>query len=137
MRIDRRSKSDLPENSKIVTPSTDGELEVALTSNCFIANPDGSIPVIDEGVDFDVKSLDEYRQQGQILEPIGIRMSGSEIDLIKLSDNSIVSKERAYYLAREGLLSGVITARSRYGEGYIKNSNDGNEENNLQNLPKF
>lgn len=137
MRIDKRSKSDLPENSKIVTPSSDAELESALTSNCFIADPDGSIPMVTGGVDFDAKSLDEYRQQGQVLEPTGIRMKGSEIDLIKLSDNSIVSKERAYYLAKEGLLSGVITARSKYGECYIKNSNDGNEENNLQNLPKF
>jgi hypothetical protein len=52
----------------------------------------------------------------------------------KLSDGSIVDKQRGVALAKEGGIYGVGVA-SRNGTEYLKSIPDGTEANNLSNLP--
>lgn len=89
------------------------------------------------GIHFDDKSLQDYLNEGQKRKVVAVKMSGSEIDLLKLDDGSIVSKRRAFDLANNGILAGYITAESKTGEPYIRTAGDGVESNNLQQLPRF
>jgi len=52
----------------------------------------------------------------------------------KLSDGRVVSKEEGVALARNGEISGVGIS-SRKGNEYLKSLPDGQEDNNLGNLP--
>ena len=52
----------------------------------------------------------------------------------QLSDDSIVEKQQAVYLAKQGEIAGVSIAH-RGDTEYLKSIPDGSENNNLGNLP--
>ncbi|KRQ85806.1 hypothetical protein ABG79_02410 [Caloramator mitchellensis] len=60
-----------------------------------------------------------------------------EIVAYKLSDGKIVSKEEGVRLASEGQIEGVRVGTSKKGEKYLRSLPDGNDDNNLDNLPEF
>ena len=59
---------------------------------------------------------------------------GGRITGYQLSDNSIVEKQQAVNMAKQGQIAGVGIAH-RGDTEYLKSIPDGNENNNLGNLP--
>jgi hypothetical protein len=64
----------------------------------------------------------------------GLVREGGRITGYQLSDNTIVEKEQAVRLARQGGIAGVGIAH-RGDTEYLKSIPDGSENNNLGNLP--
>lgn len=62
---------------------------------------------------------------------------GHEVNVaFKLDNGEILDVEQAYSYAQEGKLEGVVAAE-REGTKYIRGVNDGDDNNNLDNLPTF
>ena len=60
--------------------------------------------------------------------------AGGRVTGYQLSDNSIVEKQQALSMARQGQIAGVGIAH-RGDTEYLKSIPDGSENNNLGNLP--
>jgi len=65
---------------------------------------------------------------------VGLVKEGGRITGYQLSDNSIVEKQQAVNMARQGQIAGVGIAH-RGDTEYLKAIPDGSENNNLSNLP--
>ena len=65
---------------------------------------------------------------------IGLVKEGVRITGYQLSDNSIVAKQQAVNMAKQGQIAGVGIAH-RGDTEYLKSIPDGSENNNLGNLP--
>mgnify|MGYP003296755527 CR=1 FL=1 len=65
---------------------------------------------------------------------IGLVKEGGRITGYQLSDNTVVSKQNAVVMAKQGQISGVGIAH-RGDTEYLKSIPDGSENNNLGNLP--
>ena len=65
---------------------------------------------------------------------VGLVKEGSRITGYQLSDNSIVEKQQAVDMAKQGQIAGVGIAH-RGDTEYLKSIPDGTENNNLGNLP--
>ena len=65
---------------------------------------------------------------------IGLVKEGGRITGYQLSDNSIVEKQQAVYMAKQGHIAGVGIAH-RGDTEYLKSIPDCRENNNLGNLP--
>lgn len=65
---------------------------------------------------------------------VGLVKEGGRITGYQLSDNSIVEKQQAVNMAKQGQIAGVGIAH-RGDTEYLKAIPDGNENNNLSNLP--
>ena len=65
---------------------------------------------------------------------VGLVKEGGRITGYQLSDNSIVEKQQAVNMAKQGQIAGVGIAHRRNTE-YLKAIPDGSENNNLSNLP--
>ena len=65
---------------------------------------------------------------------VGLVKEGGRITGYQLSDNSIVEKQQAVDMAKQGEISGVGIAHRRDME-YLKSIPDGSENNNQGNLP--
>ena len=65
---------------------------------------------------------------------VGLVKEGGRITGYKLSDNSIVEKQKAVNMAKQGEIAGVGIAH-RGDTEYLKSIPDGSENNNLGNLP--
>ena len=65
---------------------------------------------------------------------IGLVKEGGRITGYQLSDNSIVEKQQAVDMAKQGQIAGVGIAH-RGDTEYLKSIPDGSENNNLRNLP--
>ena len=65
---------------------------------------------------------------------IGLVKEGSRITGYQLSDNSIIEKQQAVNMAKQGQIAGVGIAH-RGDTEYLKSIPDGSENNNLGNLP--
>lgn len=65
---------------------------------------------------------------------VGLVKQGGRITGYQLSDNSIVEKQQAVNMARQGRIAGVGIAH-RGDTEYLKSIPDGSENNNLGNLP--
>ena len=64
----------------------------------------------------------------------GLVKEGGRITGYQLSDNSIVEKQQAVDMAKQGQIAGVGIAH-RGDTEYLKSIPDGSENNNLGNLP--
>ena len=64
----------------------------------------------------------------------GLVKEDGRITGYQLSDNSIVEKQQAVDMAKQGQIAGVGIAH-RGDTEYLKSIPDGNENNNLSNLP--
>ena len=65
---------------------------------------------------------------------VGLVKEGGRITGYQLSDNSIVEKQQAVDMAKQGQIAGVGIAH-RGDTEYLKSIPDGTENNNLGNLP--
>jgi len=65
---------------------------------------------------------------------VGLVKEGGRITGYQLSDNSIVEKQQAVDMAKQGQIAGVGIAHREDTE-YLKSIPDGSENNNLGNLP--
>ena len=65
---------------------------------------------------------------------VGLVKEGGRITGYQLSDNSIVPKQQAVDMAKQGAIAGVGIAH-RGDTQYLKSIPDGSENNNLSNLP--
>lgn len=65
---------------------------------------------------------------------VGLVKEGGRITGYQLSDSSIVEKQQAVDMAKQGRIAGVGIAH-RKGTEYLKAIPDGSENNNLGNLP--
>ena len=65
---------------------------------------------------------------------IGLVKEGGRITGYQLSDHSVVEKQQAVELAKQGQIAGVGIAH-RGDTEYLKSIPDGSENNNLGNLP--
>lgn len=65
---------------------------------------------------------------------VGLVKEGGRITGYQLSDNTVVEKRQALNMAKQGQIAGVGIAH-RGDTEYLKSIPDGNENNNLGNLP--
>ncbi len=65
---------------------------------------------------------------------VGLVKEGGRITGYQLSDNSVVEKQQAVDMAKQGQIAGVGIAH-RGDTEYLKSIPDGSENNNLGNLP--
>jgi hypothetical protein len=65
---------------------------------------------------------------------IGLVKEGGKITGYQFSDNSIIKKQQAVDMAKQGQIAGVGIAH-RGDTEYLKSIPDGSENNNLGNLP--
>lgn len=61
---------------------------------------------------------------------------GGRVTGYQLADGRVLSKENGIALAKQGGIAGVGIA-NRKGSEYLKSLPDGNEDNNLSNLPSI
>ena len=65
---------------------------------------------------------------------VGLVKEGGKVKGYQLSDNSVVDKQQAVNMAKQGQIAGVGIAH-RGDTEYLKSIPDGSENNNLGNLP--
>ena len=88
-----------------------------------------------DGQEFVKQTLDQIPQANSNAKRIiGLVKEGGRITGYHLSDNSIVDKQQAVNMAKEGKIAGVGIAH-RGDTEYLKSIPDGSENNNLGNLP--
>ena len=81
------------------------------------------------------QTLDQIPQANSNAKRIvGLVKKGGRITGYQLSDNSIVEKQQAVDMAKQGQIAGVGIAH-RGDTEYLKSIPDGSENNNLSNLP--
>lgn len=81
------------------------------------------------------QTLDEIPQANSNAKRItGLVKEGGRITGYRLSDNTLVEKQQAVNMAKQGQVAGVGIAH-RGDTEYLKSIPDGNENNNLSNLP--
>ena len=81
------------------------------------------------------QTLDQIPQTSPNAKRItGLVKEGGRITGYQLSDNTIVEKQQAVNMAKQGQIAGVGIAH-RGDTQYLKSIPDGNENNNLSNLP--
>ena len=81
------------------------------------------------------QTLDQIPQANSNAKQIvGLLKEGGRITGYQLSDNSIVEKQQAVNMAKQGQIAGVGIAHRGDAE-YLKSIPDGSEKNNLGNLP--
>jgi hypothetical protein len=81
------------------------------------------------------QTLDQIPQANSNAKRIvGLVKEGGRITGYQLSDNSIVEKQQAVDMAKQGQIAGVGIAH-RGDTEYLKSIPDGSENNNLGNLP--
>jgi hypothetical protein len=92
--------------------------------------------VIDlDGKELVKQTLDQIPQANSNAKRIvGLVKEGGRITGYQLSDHSIVEKQQAVSMAKQGQIAGVGIAH-RGDTEYLKSIPDGSENNNLGNLP--
>ena len=91
--------------------------------------------MIIDGKELVKQTLDQIPQANSNAKRIvGLIKKGGRITGYQLSDNSIVEKQQAVNMAKQGQIAGVGIAH-RGDTEYLKSIPDGTENNNLSNLP--
>ena len=81
------------------------------------------------------QTLDQIPQaQAGAMRITGLVKKGGRITGYQLSDNTVLEKQQAVELAKQGQIAGVGIAH-RGDTEYLKSIPDGSENNNLGNLP--
>ena len=82
-----------------------------------------------------LQTLDQIpKNSNNAKEIIGLVKKGGRITGYQLSDNTVVEKQQAVNMAKQGQIAGVGIAH-RGDTEYLKSIPDGSENNNLGNLP--
>lgn len=88
-----------------------------------------------DGKELAKQTLDQIpKQQANAKRIIALVKQGGRITGYKLSDSTIVDKQQAVSMAKQGYIAGVGIAH-RGDTQYLKSIPDGEENNNLGNLP--
>ena len=88
-----------------------------------------------EGKEFLKQTLDQIPQaKADAKRIVGLVKEGGRITGYQLSDNSVVEKQQAVNMAKQGQIADVGIAH-RGDTEYLKSIPDGSENNNLGNLP--
>lgn len=88
-----------------------------------------------DGQELVKQTLDQIPQaNSNAKQIIGLVKEGGRITGYQFSDNSIVEKQHAVNMAKQGQIAGVGIAHRRNTE-YLKSIPNGNEQDNLGNLP--
>lgn len=88
-----------------------------------------------DGKELAKQTLDQIpRPDSNAKRIIGLVKEGGRITGYQLSDHSIVEKQQAVDMAKQGRIAGVGIAHRGDNE-YLKSIPDGSENNNLGNLP--
>ena len=88
-----------------------------------------------DGKELVKKTLNQIPQVNANAKRIaGLVKEGGKITGYQLSDNSVVEKQQAVNMAKQGQIAGVGIAH-RGDTEYLKSIPDGSENNNLGNLP--
>lgn len=88
-----------------------------------------------DGQELAKQTLDQIPQaNANAKRIIGLVKEGGRITGYQLSDETFVSKPEAVSMAKQGQIAGVGIAH-RGDTEYLKSIPDGNENNNLSNLP--
>jgi hypothetical protein len=88
-----------------------------------------------DGKELVKQTLDQIPQANSSTKRIiGLVKEGGRITGYQLSDNSIVEKQQAVDMAKQGQIAGVGIAH-RGDTEYLKSIPDDSENNNLSNLP--
>ena len=83
------------------------------------------------------QTLDQIPQpQANAKRIVGLVKEGGRVTGYQLSDDSIVEKQQAVDMARQGQIAGVGIAHRNDTE-YLRSIPDGSENNNLSNLPSI
>ena len=83
------------------------------------------------------QTLDQIPQVNRNAKHIvGLVKEGGSVTGYQLSDNTLVDKEKAVAMAKQGQVAGVGIAH-RGNTEYLKSIPDGSENNNLGNLPSI
>ena len=81
------------------------------------------------------QTLDQIPQvKANAKQIVGLVKEGGKVTGYQLSDNSIVEKQQAVNMAKQGNIKGVGIAH-RGDTEYLKSIPDGSENNNSSNLP--
>lgn len=90
-----------------------------------------------DGQELVKQTLDQIPQPSTNAKHIvGLVKESGRITGYQLSDNSIVEKQQAVDMAKQGQIAGVGIAH-RGDTEYLKSIPDGSENNNLSNLPSI
>ena len=90
-----------------------------------------------DGKELAKQTLDQIPQTSANAKHItALVKEGGRITGYQLSDNSVVEKEQAVEMAKQGLIAGVGIAHRKDTE-YLKSIPDGSENNNLGSLPSI
>ena len=88
-----------------------------------------------DGKELAKQTLDQIpRPDSNAKRIVGLIKEGGRVTGYQLSDNSIVEKQQAVDMAKQGQISGVGIAH-RGDTEYLKSIPDGSENNNLVNRP--
>ena len=88
-----------------------------------------------DGKELVKQTLDKIPQANSSAKrSVGLVKEGGRITGYQLSDNSIVEKQQAVNMAKQGQIAGVGISH-RGDTEYLKSIPDGSENNNLGNLP--
>lgn len=88
-----------------------------------------------DGKELVKQTLDQIPQaSANAKQIVGLVKEGGRITGYQLSDNTIVEKQQAVDMAKQGQIAGVGIAH-RGDTEYLKSIPDGSENNNLSNLP--
>ena len=88
-----------------------------------------------DGQELVMQTLDQIPQtKADAKRIIGLVKKGGRITGYQLSDNTIIEKQQAVNMAKQGQIKGVGIAH-RGDTEYLKSIPDGSENNNLGNLP--
>ena len=91
--------------------------------------------IIMDGQELVKQTLDQIPQANANAKRIvGLVKEGGRITGYQLSDNTVVEKQQAVDMAKQGQIAGVGIAH-RGDTEYLKSIPDGSENNNLGNLP--
>ena len=90
-----------------------------------------------DGQELVKQTLDQIPQANSNAKRIvGLVKEGGRITGYQLSDNTLVEKQQAVDMAKQGRIAGVGIAH-RGDTEYLKSIPDGSENNNLSNLPSI
>ena len=100
-----------------------------------LVNPKAKGVIFMDGKELVKQTLDQIPQTNTNAKRIvGLVKEGGRITGYQLSDNTVVEKQQAVNMAKQGQIAGVGIAH-RGDTEYLKSIPDGSENNNLGNLP--
>lgn len=93
--------------------------------------------IIMDGQELIKQTLDQIPQAtANAKRIVGLAKEGGRITGYQLSDNTVVEKQQAVNMAKQGQIAGIGIAH-RGNTKYLKSIPDGSENNNLGNLPSI